>query len=315
MPKKISVNLKRQWLAEFEQGKSIVEIARKHNNDPRTVTVGIDLARRLRMADVAQLEVLKMALLRHQEALMLTLDGLVKECRFPMANTELKRWLIKKRQLKGELDEVAFDTDDEVFLSPTQGRSLDEEYGALIVPRLAVEDEATWPLLLEHLKQDELIEKIKSMKELYGESNIAELRLQHKTAVAIRHATGLKISDDKNCSPCVRSVSAQFIWQSIIGEHRNKEISNVLADTASGKVVTEEGIELGVAPGNEAKLKSDLFKALDVIKGSDELKQFLKISDESKAAINSVKILAEQLKSIGMVSGVCSICARLGIEG
>lgn len=100
MPKKISVNLKRQWLAEFEQGKSIVEIARKHNNDPRTVTVGIDLARRLRMADVAQLEVLKMALLRHQEALMLTLDGLVKECRFPMANTELKRWLIKKRQLK-----------------------------------------------------------------------------------------------------------------------------------------------------------------------------------------------------------------------
>jgi hypothetical protein len=239
---------------------------------------------------------------------MLTLDNLVKECRFPIANTELKRWLKEGEDFQSQAQ-------DEIILNSTTDWVLDKEQESMIVPHLSVEDETTWPLLLEHLKQDDLLEKIKRMKDLYIESNAAQVRLQLKTASTIQTETGLKISDDKDCSSCVRSVTARFVWQQIFGEHGSKKMPEIIADTKSGRVMTDTGVELGVARGKENELKIDLFKVVDIIRASDELRAYSKLWNASKEAVSGVKILAEQLKSIGMLSGVCHICARLGIEG
>src|SRR3989304_7712794 len=69
MVKKYSIINKRQWLEEFEKGYSESYIASKYHCDLRTLKKGLEEARHELESRAARIEVLKTALLDHQEQL------------------------------------------------------------------------------------------------------------------------------------------------------------------------------------------------------------------------------------------------------
>ncbi len=73
MPKKISIQEKRDWLVEYENGKPIKDIAGDAKRDTRTINGALDDARRDRDARFARAELMKDALYKHQDLLR---DGL-----------------------------------------------------------------------------------------------------------------------------------------------------------------------------------------------------------------------------------------------
>jgi len=79
MPKKFSVTDKNKWLEDYENGKSESSIANDSSCDLRTVKRGIEEARRQRDAVAARVDLLKQAVLKHQERLMKKLNALNKK--------------------------------------------------------------------------------------------------------------------------------------------------------------------------------------------------------------------------------------------
>ena len=69
MARKYSIVNKRQWLEDFEKGYSEAYIASKYHCDLRTLKNGLEDARHEREARAAVVEVLKNALMDHQEQL------------------------------------------------------------------------------------------------------------------------------------------------------------------------------------------------------------------------------------------------------
>ncbi len=90
MSKKISIQEKKKWLEMFEEGLTEVQIARKTEHDPRTITKGIEEAsKKTRLASI-EAEILRKALLQHQEQLTEILQHIVVMLVLPPYNLQLR---------------------------------------------------------------------------------------------------------------------------------------------------------------------------------------------------------------------------------
>lgn len=77
MPRKVSMVTKKQWLTEYDEGKTQISIANEHKRDVRTIKKGIEDARRERDITFARAELLKEALRKHNSDLMSLLEQLM----------------------------------------------------------------------------------------------------------------------------------------------------------------------------------------------------------------------------------------------
>ena len=75
MARKRSLRDKKEWLSQFEDGKTETQIARILQRDPRTITKGIEEAIKDRSLTHAEDDLLRDALRGHQEQLKDVLEG------------------------------------------------------------------------------------------------------------------------------------------------------------------------------------------------------------------------------------------------
>ena len=104
MPKKFSITDKKKWLEDYENGKPEASIAGDSSCDLRTIRRGIEEARRGRDAQTARIDLLKRALLNHQEHLLNKLEELLSTLTMPAHDWAALSWVEDDQSILTESD-------------------------------------------------------------------------------------------------------------------------------------------------------------------------------------------------------------------
>ncbi len=88
---------------------------------------------------------------------------------------------------------------------------------------------------------------------------------------------------------------------------------HITTDTDSGDVRYESGHILAKAPGEEEECKRNILSAFKDITGSTESKKVAQTHKEAQEAMTKLKRAAEEITLLGLVTGRCRVCQRLGM--
>jgi hypothetical protein len=131
---------KRKWLKLYDEGKSYSDISIKEDKDIKTVRAGIETARHEQWVNSAQAEMYKKALEKHQTLLVEAVSGLLAALVLP--DPEIRE------NLRGAI------SGGKVSYTPEEG----------LVVTLDAESKPEWALLREHLKRHRLWKVLKAWK-------------------------------------------------------------------------------------------------------------------------------------------------------
>jgi hypothetical protein len=296
MPKKYTEVQKRQWLKQFEAGRSEAWIANNFNKslpdkgkcDVRTVRKAIQEARRGDQIRAAEAHLLETRLLQHQERLLETIQAITGLLVLPPA----------------------------LELKPAEGSWIMEKNNQL----------SYYMLLKDHLDNSTLSALLKWEK-CYQAHFEARKELQKILYESLQEKTGLEFSDGSSRPPYLYQESIPTIAMFMInyllpspdqkgrGESSfkpdlNQEIS---LDAQSGRVNLRNVIIVD-SPGQEKGYYKKILEAITASKNSEAAKQVYESGKSLEEAIAKVDPTLRELLLSGMVTGRCRICRRLGLD-
>ena len=291
MVKKYSIVNKRQWLEEFEKGYSESYIASKYHCDLRTLKKGLEEARHELESRAARIEVLKTALLDHQEQLKKKLREIASSLSLPPQDWTVLGWY------RG-------------------GKSVFEQDGSESGGELLLKEDMIYGLLKEHLKQDVIWKLLAAWEKAYASHRYARIILQKKIACILENTTGLKLNEKPNneleylfsCTAGDVFYKKTLKWA--FGDKKSEWLDNIKINQDAGEV-RYQGTVLAKAPGKEkecgeALVKSfkdmqDLWENIVVVNTFNALEE---VSDKASRAVEEILIL-------GVVTGRCHVCKRI----
>lgn len=305
MPKKYKESHKLKWLDLFNSGKTEKWIANNYKCDVRTIKKGIEEARRKQDVVIARRELVKDALRKHQNDLLDELDRITTDLFLPPEGYVAISWGLGGDSIL-EKSKAVFD-----------GGQLDD---ASILD-IAEEDEerTVRRLLKEHLKNDRLWRILAQYKKTYAAHLTARIILQRKIVAVIQDKTGCKLVDRNDVlQPFLyTSNTGDLFLRAIVrdasGAKKKIDIENGLIVNIAGGDVRYNGTILGEVPGKEEEVKAGLIKAFKELRGSYEAVSVVDSYKALEAAQMKVRQAVEQFKLLGLISGQCEICRRLGI--
>lgn len=301
MSKKINIHVKRDWLKRFEEGETEVQIAREEKRDPRTIAKGIEeVAKAGRLAS-AEAEMLRSALLRHQDQLINVLKGISTMLVLPPYNLELRE---EKEGLFAPIS-----------LTGALLKHISEEQ---ITLEINDEDKLEWELLQEHLKKDKLWEALKKWRKVLIGHVQARWRFKQEVKSQLEEETGLKFRQHKDDE-----------WP----EYLLPETAELLYGVAINKIMgIPDGTDLenNLFAGDDGFVRHGprgpkLAKCKDTKACRDKIAAvFTSLPSVTKALvvkrtrreladiIKSAKRQADEILLLGMITGKCRVCRRLG---
>jgi len=288
MSKKISIREKKKWLEMFEEGLTEVQIARKTEHDPRTITKGIEEAsKKTRLASI-EAEILRKALLQHQEQLTEILKHIVVMLVLPPYNLQLRE------ESEGILAPVS--------LSGSLFKHISKEQMIL-----DIYDEAKleWELLKEHLKQDKLWGYIKQWRKAILDYmwSLWQFKLAIKSEV-VKNAN--LISPDNEAERQFETAKSELVdlffdvvTSRILGIRNETDMEKTIEGKISGVNDKEVSLQKLIA----------IFDSLPGIKEAYRVKSTVTaLADITKIA----KKQADEIMLLNMITGKCRVCRRLG---
>jgi len=303
MPKKFLETDKRKWLELYESGKTEKWIAREHAKcDPRTVKIGIEEARRKQDVKVARAELLKDALRKHQDSLLEELDKILSALPIPPEDFTVLSWHRNGDSIFTQLE------------TKTERQTSD-------VPRPSrvsgSQEEVMRGLLKQHLKNDRLWKVLAQWEKAYAAHLAARIAFQLKTVAILEEKTGYKLVDRKDIPPFLYSYTTGDLFYKTtlrgafgVGSRIDFEKDIVVG---TGEIRYLNLILAEVNPGNEEKTKVHLLAAFKQLGESPEVSSVVETHITLKDAAMRVRQVAEQIKLLGLITGQCEICRRLGI--
>jgi len=300
MPKKFDDSQKKQWLKFYEQGKSEKWIANRAGCDVRTVKNAINEARLKRDVVVARVELVKDALRNHQDGLLEELDRIMSYLVVPPKDFLVLSWY------RG-------------------GNSIFNDAGEQIKLESG-EDSTMRRLLKEHLKNDKLWRVLRQWEKAQADHLTAKAAFQRKTATVLQDKTSYKLIDSGGTPPFIYSDTAgRQLYKAAIDmafaapdERAQESIirkmeTAISVRTDTGDVIFEKGHTLGVAPGSEEATKQHLLDALKDLGKSPEVKAVVETYWALEQITTKARQVVEDIRLLGLVTGQCEICRRLGM--
>jgi hypothetical protein len=290
MVKKYSIVNKRQWLEEFEKGYSESQIASKNHCDVRTLKKGVEEAQHEREARSARIELLKNALLEHQEKLKNKLKEISSSITLPPKDWAVLEWYRNGESILKEGD--------------SQNRS--EPF---------IQEDLIYELLKEHLKQDVLWKTLTAWKQAYSSHRDARIELQKKIISILESTTGLPIAEKPGNK-------GSFLYSYIAGDlfyrktlrwaYGADKTTDWLNDIVVGEgEVRFRGSVISVAPGKEKECQEALvesFKEMQALPESDRVVNTYNSIEETLARAGRA---IEEVLILGIVTGRCRVCRKL----
>lgn len=289
MSKKINIQVKRNWLKRFEEGETEAQIAREERRDPRTIAKGIEeAAKAVRLAS-AEAEMLRSALFRHQDQLIGVLKGISTMLVPPPQHLELRE------EKDGLLAPIS--------LSGALLKHISEGQMTL---KIHDEDKLEWGLLQEHLKKDKLWEALRKWRKALIDYAQALWQFKQEVKAQLEKGTGLKFRKQQNDEK---------------PEYLLPETADLLFKVAINKILDiPDGIDLEnkLITGDDefVRYTANCREKITIVYTSlpDTIEAFeVKITYGQLASITkSAKRQADEILLLGMVTGKCRVCQRLG---
>ncbi len=285
----------RQWLEDYENGKSEASIAKDAHLDIKTVKAGISRAIQERRINIVQTEQLRKALGNHQDQLLGAIANIKSALKVPEISV--------KPALTLTLDEVA------VIYSP--------EKGPAVV--LTVENTLIWELLQEHLRRDKLWKLLIDWK--------AKLLAHLQAKVALRKKIdellpklGYKLAKDGGKTDPNSFIYSRrtgdllylIILYGALGMKGVHEMANNII-VEEGGAVRWEGSKLAETVGKAKEFKAKILDLINNPDAGEEIGRVKTTYEELVIITKKTKDEAEEKSMLGMITGHCRICHKLGI--
>lgn len=302
MPKIIPIKDRREWLEDYEQGKSEAAIAGKAHRDLKAVKRGIEWARNERDAATARAGLLKDALSNHQEKLLVIIDGILSALVLPPPDLPLVR-------------------EKDGLLIPTQlpGTTVSYYEDKGLVITLWNEDTTHWELLREHFTRDRIWALLDQWRKAMVAHIEAGVDLRLKVEMLLQIKTGCKLVSEPIDSPSIYSYNAvdpiyQAIGRSALGfESRINLEERLVAAPDRQEVRYGPGTIFAENVNDTEKCRADILSAFEDLQEVPEVKKLQVTYDNLKASTSKARRAAEEISLLRLVPGRCRVCRRLGI--
>lgn len=323
MPKTVPNVTRRQWLELYDGGVSYAKIAKKENKDIKTVRAGIEAARREQWVNLAQAEMYKHALYKHQTLLVEAISDLLSALVVPDPET--------RAEIRGAI------SGGTVSYTPEEG----------LVIALDVESKPEWALLREHLKRHKLWKALTTWKEglLIYLRCLDELRkelvnivdgytqlpgftrvkrgdvmvgpsIYKKTLEEILYQIGISRARDTNQN---LELEKNII---VDGENvlfRSKKIAKTIGDPEDCRLkildfLTGFNSFRKGNPEPEGKTSSgDLTTKQDIVLFQNKVNRINSSYASLKKSTEEVTAIAQEIILLGIITGNCHVCSKLGV--
>jgi hypothetical protein len=295
MPRTIEQSEKVRWLEKYEQGKSEKQIAGEARCDVRTVKRAIQELRLRQEAKFARVELVKDALRRHQNALLRDLDEIISRLKLPEEDASRVHWYRW------------------------------EDSGLAVARELRDGHRKARPLaaastLRDHLKNDRLWKVIALWGRAAEEHERAQAALQIKTSDLLEEKTGLRLlsRSGTEASFLYPHTAGEVVYRTALqrafGRKEEPELNAELVVDSKRGQVTWRGTIVAEARGREQQVRDGVLEALRELEVSPEATKVVQTYQLLKAATEKAWQTAEQVRSLGMIPGLCEICRRLGLR-
>jgi hypothetical protein len=306
MPEKISIIEKREWLEDYESGKSELDIARSKNRDTRTVKKALDDARRDRDARYARSELMKDALRSHQDALKKELMGLIKSLESHRNDFAPLSWNQGVKSIftwDGRVEDLGYIT----------GFSARRRGGNIKAVPTSID------LLRQHLKGDKVRNTLIQWEKAYLSHIAARVSLQRKVMAILRDKTGYELFDKPSEPPpyLFSYTAGSILYQDIVGLavglHTKSDLEkDIIADSQDG-TVKYHGSILARAPGKERSCRDHILEAYrELLKSAEYRLAGNSYQELDKLAVKAMQAI-EEIVLLGYIPGQCRVCQRLGM--
>ena len=325
---KIGPALARQWLEEYDQGRTQDQLATKYRRTKRSIADNIERARQERRFDQVKREQLGRALERHEEDLI----GLVGYLRRAVAVPSLQPPQLGETEfgLPGRGDEteegqsrVSFGPGLEVGETwgvaseavENQGRPITviAEQGRPLNLELSVESSPLFGYLRQHLKGDRLWRELTVWQTAYLEELQARAHLNtnvSKQATQILNAPVRPMIESSK--PSLTTALPPFVRYLLMktetGEHfdLDDQVAIQDSDLMNQQRIQTLGSHLG--PGAKKQFK----RLLSVMEGSDSLKVMAETHHRLSACAEKVAATLDGYLLLHYIRGSCGLCKKLG---
>ena len=295
MPRTIQQSEKLRWLEKYEQGKSEKQIATEARCDVRTVRRAIQELRSRQEAKLARVELVKDALRRHQDALLRDLDEIISLLKLPEEDASRVAW---------------YRWEDSGLAVARELRDVHRKARPL----------AAASPLRDHLKNDRLWKVIARWGRAAEEHERAQVALQIKTTDLLGEKTGLRLlsRSGTEASFLYPHTAGELVYRTALqrafGRKENPELNaELVVDSQCGEVKWR-GTIVAEARGHEQQVRDGVLEALRALQVSPEATKVVQTYQLLKAATENARQTAEQVRSLGMIPGLCEICRRLGLR-
>jgi hypothetical protein len=304
MPKKISMSEKRVWLKDLDDGKPAAEIARERKRALKVIKRGIEEARAERDGAAAHAEIVKEALMKHQQQLMGIVDRLFGATEIPPAALELRY------EKSGALAPTPL-TYSKIIYTHEKGLTVE----------LPDENTALWKLLKEHLTRDRIWSTIRNWKEAMISHMRARIELESAIKMLIEREIGCRVNVTSTGNK-----EADTVYDLTVKLFYTVQIRNAL-DIPDGTNLQERmvasddgyirngegGSELAHCPGKQNECREALLVVLNKIPDLREIGRVISTKAELEKISNKLKRPLEDIRLMGLVPGRCRICSRISL--
>jgi len=297
---------KKQWLKEYEEGKSQSAIATKYRRDIRTIKKGIEEARRERDITFARADLLKEALRKHNEDLMSLLEQLLLVLQ-PLPTSQVIPW--------GESDAGS--------LTFPGGKAQYEtrpypEVGNVTNVTLDMEAEARWQLLLEHLKRDPFTKALNAWKKTLSSHIEARVNLKQELAELLKSKTGYQLENEPAGDRYLIATGVDSLFSYVLMDLPQpvdiaRMENHITADSDTSQVRYGEGTTLAFARGEEEDCRNNIVEALKKLSTTKAMGTVITTYEMHRTSSDKASKAIEEIRMMGLVLGQCRICRRLGM--
>jgi hypothetical protein len=298
MSRKISIQEKKKWLEMFEQGLTENQVAKKVKRDLRTIVNGLQEASTERHLANAEAEMLRNALFSHQNKLTSVLTNISTMLVLPSPNLELRE------DENGSLQPL-----------PLAGSLMELNPDKQLTLKIHDEGKLEWEMLVEHLKSDDLWKYLKKWKQAVIDHFQASWQFKQSIKSALQKKTGLKLKDSSSkmaeyLLPVIVELFYEVAMHKLLGikEGTNLEENLVAGEDGTIRHGSTELARCKKSSECRDKIISIFISLPKTVSASEVKRTHSELTDITRKAKRQV----EEILLLGMITGKCRVCSRLG---
>lgn len=320
--RKIGIALSRQWLEEYEGGKTLDQLAEANRRAKQVISDSIERARQHHRFELVQRDQLREAFHGHQQDLLRLLQQLEDVIRVPRLGHELGGHEFGLGEIVGGGKDQA----DEIDLASPQvldvilGGGLEAGFSVRILTSdglptgvdLSAHSTLLWEALKQHLKRDPLWLAFRAWRQRLLDELLARAHLNRDIASKAKTIfdASIKVQADHR-ERVLTTALPPYVREMLVSEALGEKPQPIDL-VQQGKELQDRRMNrtLAVNVGEDAKEKFS--RLLAAMKSMESVRKMVDTHRQLKDRTEKVGALLEEYLLLHYIRGRCNLCKKLG---